>query len=238
MFTFGSVYAGIGGIDLGLERAGMTCSWQVEIDAYKQRVLAQHWRHVLRRADVAECGAHNLPQVDLIAGGFMCTDITGAGYGAGLDGDTRSGFTWRHLARLVREIRPRYVLVENAAELLHRGMGQVLGTFSQLGYDAEWSIVSACALGAPHTRERVFIVAYTHEEHGQEGVGRISIQQAIRRAGNQERTQSPWVESFTGVRGVANGVPARVDRLAGVGDAVVPAIGELIGRAILAREGL
>lgn len=166
--TFGSLFSGIGGIDLGLERAGMTCSWQVEIDEYATQVLAKHWPHVTRFRDVRDCGARNLSTVDVLAGGFPCQDISGAGRRAGITGE-RSGL-WTEFARIVRELQPRYVLVENVAALLYplrrngtiepAPIGRVLGDLASCGYDAQWQIISATAVGAPHLRERVFIVAY------------------------------------------------------------------------------
>lgn len=133
--TFISLFAGIGGIDLGLERAGMRCVAQVEIDDYATRVLAKHWPTVRRLRDVRSAGAHNLPRADVIAGGFPCQDISNAGRRAGIGGE-RSGL-WAEYARIVRELRPRYVLVENVAALLSRGVDRVLGDLAALGYDAE-----------------------------------------------------------------------------------------------------
>ena len=109
-FTFGSLFAGIGGLDLGLERAGMVCSWQVEIDEYCRRVLAKHWPDVERFEDVRECGAHNLEPIDLICGGFPCQphSVAGKRKGAADDRDL-----WPEYFRIVAELRPRYVLAEN-----------------------------------------------------------------------------------------------------------------------------
>src|SRR5262245_40776069 len=157
--TFGSLFAGIGGIDLGLERAGMRCAWQVEIDDYATKVLTKHWPDVPKFRDVRSVGAHNLPTVDLIAGGFPCQDISASGPRTGIDGE-RSGL-WREFARIIGELRPRYVLVENVADLIYRGIERVLGDLAGHGYDAEWEIIPACAFGAPHTRERMFILAYS-----------------------------------------------------------------------------
>lgn len=242
MLTFGSLFAGIGGIDLGLERAGMRCLWQVEIDDGAVRTLKRHWPSVLRRRDVYDCGAHNLPRVDVVGGGFMCTDISNAGPRTGLEGE-RSGGTWREYARIVRELRPRYILVENVAALLGRGMGEVLGTLSALGYDAEWSVLSACALGAPHTRERVFIVAYTHE------VSRLWWGKRERSRACPEGRYTPfrapdhvaayglgevarWWTDQSPVGRVADGVSRRLDRVGYLGNAVVPQAAELVGRYI------
>jgi DNA (cytosine-5)-methyltransferase 1 len=154
MLTVGSLFAGIGGIELGLERTGgFRTVWQVERDEFARRVLAKHWSDVRRHDDVRTFPAGDPDQwrCDLICGGFPCQDISLAGSGAGLAG-TRSGL-WFEYARIIRELRPRFVLVENVAALLTRGLGRVLGDLAEIGYDAEWSMLPACALGAPHTRQ-------------------------------------------------------------------------------------
>jgi DNA (cytosine-5)-methyltransferase 1 len=160
VLTVGSLFAGIGGIELGLERAGMRTVWQVEKDDFARRVLAKHWPDARRHDDVCTFppGDPDDWRCDLICGGFPCQDISFAGRGAGLAGK-RSGL-WSEFARIVGVLRPRYVLVENVAALLVRGMDAVLGTLASLGYDAEWHVIPAAAVGAPHLRERVFILAY------------------------------------------------------------------------------
>ena len=160
MFTFGSLFAGIGGFDLGLERAGMSCQWQVEIEDYPTKILEKHWPEVHRERDIKECSGENLEPVDLICGGFPCQDISVAGKGAGLAGE-RSGL-WYEMHRIIGDIKPRWVVVENVAALLHRGMDVVLRDLSAIGYDCEWHIISASAVGAPHRRERVWIIANSH----------------------------------------------------------------------------
>lgn len=156
--TFGSLFAGIGGFDLGFERAGMVCKWQVEIEDYANRVLAKHWPNVHRERDIRECGKLNLESVDVICGGFPCQDISYAGLGAGLDGE-RSGLFFEAI-RVVRELQPRIVVLENVAALLTRGLDRVLGTLAEIGYDAEWHCIPAAAVGAPHIRDRVFVIGY------------------------------------------------------------------------------
>jgi DNA (cytosine-5)-methyltransferase 1 len=156
--TFGSLFAGIGGFDLGFERAGMVCKWQVEIDDYATRVLEKHWPNVHRERDIRQSGKHNLQYVDVICGGFPCQDISYAGLGAGLDGE-RSGLFFEAV-RLVRELQPRIVVLENVAALLTRGLDRVLGTLAEIGFDAEWHCIPAAAIGAPHIRDRIFILAY------------------------------------------------------------------------------
>jgi DNA (cytosine-5)-methyltransferase 1 len=307
--TFGELFAGIGGFSLGLERAGMECKWQVEIDPYARAVLKKHWPEVPKHEDVRTFPPQGDYSVDLICGGFPCQDISLAGKGAGLAG-ARSGL-WYEFARIIGEIRPRYVLVENVAALATRGLDAVLGTLSTLGYDAEWHVIPASAVGAPHRRERVWIVAYAHgrqvhrlradardggtipserqrrEFRGGDGGEDVAYAEGIgRRAGlcqddakqdghqsgdrcgyvadapggRPQGNRSAWDEvsreslgsglashgSGDGVNGwwsvepnvgrVAHGVPSRVDRLRSLGNAVVPQVVEIIGRAILAHE--
>ena len=146
--TFISLFAGIGGIDLGLERAGMQCVTQVEIDDYATRVLEKHWPSVRRLRDVRSAGAHNLPRADVIAGGFPCQDISNDGRGAGIVNGTRSGL-WSEFRRIVRELRPSYVFVENVSALLHRGIDTVLGDLAALGFHAEWHCIPAADTETP-----------------------------------------------------------------------------------------
>ena len=158
------LFSGIGGFSLGLERTGgfETVAF-CEIEEFPRRVLAKHWPGVPCYHDVRELTAARLAAdgiaVDVICGGFPCQDISAAGKRAGIGVGTRSGL-WREFARLIGELRPRFVIVENVAELLRNGIGRVLGDLATLGYDAEWSDVSAEDIGAPHSRSRIWIVAY------------------------------------------------------------------------------
>lgn len=155
----GSLFSGIGGLELGLEWAGVgETQFQVEIDDYCRAVLAKHWPAVARFADIRTVGAHNLPPVDVLCGGFPCQDISNAGKRAGITG-ARSGL-WAEFARIIRELRPRYVVVENVGALLVRGLDTVLGDLAAAGYDAEWDVLSAADVGAPHLRRRVFLIAW------------------------------------------------------------------------------
>ena len=164
----GSLFSGIGGFDLGLERAGFHTSWFCEQDDYCTRVLNRHWPRVPVYPDVTTLTAGEVEPVDVLVGGFPCQDISLAGKGAGLEG-ARSGL-WSEYARLIGELRPRYVIVENVTALLGRGFGRVLGDLAALGFDAEWDCIPASAVGAPHRRDRVWIVAYPSGE-GLEGHG-------------------------------------------------------------------
>ncbi|RJQ10621.1 MAG: DNA (cytosine-5-)-methyltransferase [Bacillota bacterium] len=165
----GSLFAGIGGFDLGLEWAGMEVCWQVEIDPSCVEVLENHWSEVARYGDIRTLDPRDLGSVDLICGGFPCQPVSLAGRRRGQE-DER--WLWPEFARTVRVVRPRYVLVENVPGLLVRGMGEVLGDLAALGYDAEWDCIPAAAVGAPHLRYRVFIVAYTAGEQGDTEYGR------------------------------------------------------------------
>jgi DNA (cytosine-5)-methyltransferase 1 len=297
----GSLFAGIGGFDLGFERAGMRVSWQVEQDAYCRAVLARHFPDAARFGDVREVGIGNLAPVDLICGGFPCQDLSSAGKGAGLDG-ARSGL-WSEFARIVRELRPRYVVVENVPALLtgkgkrwDRGpIGRVLGDLAEARYDAEWACLSAREFGAPHLRKRVWIVAYPARDAEAGAAAESGSERQRARAGGQRsraedladtdterqprragalgspRRRQPADGSGAGanvpdadreqhegraqalggsagaelrdhwaaepsVGRVADGVPHRVDRLAALGNALVPQIAEWIGRRILDYE--
>jgi DNA (cytosine-5)-methyltransferase 1 len=254
--TFGSVFAGIGGMDLGLERAGMECRWQVEIDPFCRRVLAKHWPDVRRHDDVRTFPPDDSEswRVDLIAGGFPCQDVSNAGNKQGLSGE-RSGL-WREYHRILRHLRPRYVLIENVAALVVRGLDRVLADLASLGFDAEWSVLSACAMGAPHARERLFLVAhrngerwgcsgYCPERRHEVPAGCDHWQAAPR--GQTWAYVERWLKSIvsTGdgatdagdVCGVAHGVSRELDsrrrRLKACGNAVVPQVAEWIGRRII-----
>jgi DNA (cytosine-5)-methyltransferase 1 len=257
------LFSGIGGFSLGLKRAGgfRTVAY-CEIDPYCQQVLlARMSDGSLDTApictDVTKLdGEPWRGRVDLICGGFPCQDISVAGKMAGIDGE-RSGL-WREIARLVRQVRPSYVFVENVAALLVRGIGRVLGDLAACGYDAEWDVIPACAVGALHIRERVWILAYPRRQRVEEPQlqhadipGRPGYAEAaeaskgpdvadticfngwgnIRKRG-AEVTRSGWWETEPNVGRVANGVPARVDRLRALGNSVVPQVVEWIGRRI------
>jgi DNA (cytosine-5)-methyltransferase 1 len=299
------LFSGIGGFSLGLERTGgfKTVAF-CEIEPFPRRVLAKHWPEVPCYHDVRELTAERLATdgigVDVICGGFPCQDISVAGKGAGMAGE-RSGL-WSEFARLIGELQPRYAIVENVSALLSRGLADVLGDLAALGYDAEWHCIPASAVGAPHRRDRIWIIAHANGSEwrkdiasrrsvqwknglpqGQEGSGRFSSNsQAVAHANDQRELQSQgserneWGRAGNGgedvsdarstglplagsqphgtdgivsggmlassdwwltepdVGRVAHGVPSRVDRLKGLGNAVVPPIPELIGRAILA----
>jgi DNA (cytosine-5)-methyltransferase 1 len=190
--TFGSLFSGIGGLDLGLEWAGWECRWQVEIDPFCRAVLEKHWPHVWRWDDARtfpphadQFGRHGVEErhvesssasptfghdldrfrVDLLCGGFPCQPVSVAGRGQGRE-DAR--WLWPEFSRLVGLLEPRWVLVENVPGLRYVNGGaafaEVLSDLARLGYDAEWASVSAAEFGAPHLRYRVFVVASRRNE--------------------------------------------------------------------------
>jgi DNA (cytosine-5)-methyltransferase 1 len=334
MLTVLDLFSGIGGFSLGLERAGMKTIQFVEIDPFCRKVLKKHWPEVPQHDDIKTyTGTPGF--ADVICGGFPCQDLSYAGKGEGIEG-ARSGL-WKEYARLIGEVRPRFVIVENVSALLGRGLGVVLGALAALGYDAEWHCIPASAVGAPHRRDRVWILAHRNsnrlmggesrskghqgeaqsqplnggqvanargERFGEPGEGEFQQQgrtkaictsedvanaTSLRRDGHSEKSGSDGASSEEGrvreptgtredvsdasslrcdtrgaeqplsgsgahgasqlvIRGlpegsawgpepelgrVAYGVPDRVDRLKSLGNAVVPQIPELIGRAIL-----
>lgn len=172
MTTIGSLFSGIGGLELGLERAGVgRVIWQVEQDEFCRRVLAKHWPGADRSTvDVRYAGASTLVPVDVICGGFPCQDVSGAGRGAGLDG-ARSGLWWE-FRRVVAELRPSIVVVENVASGAKRWLCAVCGALQELGYRTRALGVAARDVGAPQRRERIFVVAYANGLRGVEPEGR------------------------------------------------------------------
>ena len=311
------LFSGIGGFSLGLERAGFQTVAFCENEPFCQQVLHKHWPDVPIYDDVRELSrgrldADGIAGIDVICGGFPCQDISVAGQGAGIEGE-RSGL-WSEFARLIGEIRPRYVIVENVSALLGRGLGTVLGDLAALGYDAEWHCIPASACGAPHRRDRVWILGYASEqrwEHWRNSAGRVALEenalekgkwkqgeyapyrssadvadttrqrfrktrpdiqrQAQRSAsrgdvpdaddihaqGQQRRRDDPIVRrehierqarlsrgagrhhdwaTEPAMGRVVDGLPDRVGQLKAYGNAVVPQIPEMIGRAILEAE--
>lgn len=155
----GSLFSGIGGLELGLEAHGHETIWHSEIDPHASKVLTRHW-DVPNLGDVAKVDWDDVESPDLLCGGFPCQDLSYAGKGAGIKEGTRSGL-WFEFARAIRDLRPRVCLVENVSALLARGVGIVLGDLAEAGYDARWFCLRASDVGAPHRRERLFLLAYS-----------------------------------------------------------------------------
>lgn len=154
----GSLFSGIGGIDLGFEMAGIETVWNCEIDEWCRDLLKKRFPNAKQYEDVKDINKLNVEPVDIISGGFPCQDISVAGKGEGLDGK-RSGL-WFEMHRIISELRPRFALIENVQLLTKRGGTRVLSDLAEIGYDAEWQIISAASVGARHLRKRLWIIAY------------------------------------------------------------------------------
>jgi len=282
------LFSGIGGFSLGLEAAGFETVAFCEIEPYCQKVLKRHWPEVpiyddVKQLTAARLAAEGIEEIEVICGGFPCQDLSYAGKRAGLAG-ARSGL-WREYARLIGELRPRFVIVENVPGLLTAGFGVVLGDLAARGYDAFWDCIPASAVGASHVRDRVWIVAHADKApcQGSRVSGRIP-QENANTNGNCSRPQN--VSYTDGARQLSEGVrdgqkeirrrrrdnlgtrdsdagkharalecfmgggpyglserldtlpklgetPFATKRLAALGNAVVPQIPYLIGRAIM-----
>ena len=300
---FGSLFSGIGGMDLGLERAGMLCKWQVEIDDYCQRVLTKHWPKVEKFREVRNVGKENLQTIDLIAGGFPCQPYSVAGKRKGA-ADNRN--LWPEFSRVIAELQPQYVIAENVLGIISSYIDTVLSDLEGQGYTIATFNLPAIAFDAPHRRERIFIVGYSEEfrrnevpvtfsgenrkskitprgsssnfpdpnerrlwndeesDRGRELSTIIGNDGANKSLADTDRTrksqpqrleqaQRGW--SINGGDGqitehnssnwtiepnvgrVAHGIPNRVHRLRGLGNAVVPQVAEWIGRRIMEFDG-
>lgn len=243
-----SLFAGIGGLELGFERAGMTVVGQVEIDPNCRRVLARHWPGVPRHDDVRTFtqwwDSEPRPTVDVVCGGFPCQPFSTAGRKHGT-ADERWGWPW--MADVVRAVRPRFVVGENVARLVRdaEAFGWILGDLHELGFDAEWSTITACSVGAPHVRRRLFLVAYPNSLNGQawlgpepgifagwQGWGAHALQRFDAHQGSW-RDRVDWSVETAGLDGRdADGSAPWLVKAGG--NAVVPQVSELIGRQIMA----
>ena len=295
--SVGSLFSGIGGLDLGLERAGMHVIWQSEIDPYASRVLAKHWPNTPNLGNVKEINWHDTPRPDVICGGYPCQPFSVAGRRKA-EADERHLFPW--VADAIRILRPRYAILENVTGHLSTGFGTVQAFLAEIGYDSRWDCIPAAAVGAPHLRDRVFIIAtpraeqsrpmadsndtgscdplrtrwnapwdggspFSHTDSNRQpgqpertqkmalGVSDPDLRKTGRRIGSQGQTQTDerqgsdlgrrvsgndsreWWPAEPPVGRVAHGIPSRMDRLRGLGNAVVPQVAEHIGRIVMAH---
>lgn len=246
------LFAGIGGFTLGLEAVGMQTVAFCEQDKYCKKVLAKHWPEVPIYDDVKKLTAERLASdgigVDIITGGFPCTDISRAGHPwlpvDGIEAE-RSGL-WYEFARIISEVRPRYAIVENVPNLLNGNngawMSDILGGLASFGYDSEWHCIPASALNAHHHRDRVFILSYPNGK----GLQGSSETGDFGGEGPRPRDQFitgrhriPWDgwQTEPNVGRVVNGLPHRAHRVRVLGNAIVPQIASMIGRAIWDNSG-
>ena len=228
------LFAGIGGFSLGLERAGMKTVAFCEFDKNAQKVLRKHWPKVPIHSDIKDLhGEEYKGTVDVITGGFPCQDLSSAGKKAGFEGERSSLYT--EMLRVVSTVRPKYVIFENVSALKSGDKGRWFAKFlydvAQIGYDAEWHCISASSVGAPHQRDRIWVVAYPHEAQLERGglSKRISEKHA-------QFSNTCWGKDKPGVVRTSDGIPNRAHRLNQLGNAVVPLIPFIIGTAILEME--
>jgi len=165
MVRIGSLFSGIGGFELGLERSipNSQTIWQVEQDKFCQSILRKHWSNAKIYDDVRIINKHNVAPIDILCGGFPCQDISIAGKGAGINEGKKSSLFWE-MHRIIDELRPRVAVLENVPAITFRGGQQVVGSLAEIGYDAEWIVISAEQFGSPHKRERWFCVAYPNSD--------------------------------------------------------------------------
>jgi DNA (cytosine-5)-methyltransferase 1 len=230
----GSLFSGVGGLDEGVERATSgRVLWQVEISAFCRRVLNRHWPGVPKHEDVRSVGATCLAPVDVIVGGFPCNDLSPANHrGAGLAGP-KSGL-WSEFLRIIDELGPASVLVENSADAWREWVPAVRRDLWRAGFASVPIHVAATELGAPHDRRRVFVVAHADRE-GQSTLA-VDAEVALVRALADAR-RSDWRQPPPRALGVADGLPDRMDRLRAAGNAVMPPMAWVAGRVLAETAG-
>jgi DNA (cytosine-5)-methyltransferase 1 len=234
--TFGSLFTGIGGLDLALEELGHECAWQVECDPYANAVLERHWPTVRRYLDVRDVNASNATRVDLVCGGFPCQPHSLAGKRRGTS-DAR--WLWPEFSRIIEELRPGAVFIENVPGLRTSGLRDVLADLVRLGFDAEWLTVGACAVGAPHSRQRLFLLAYS-SGFGLQARSREANEKRRRpevrlgAIGSDLQSEMRWIPP-SDVPRVDHGFPRQVDRIRLTGNAVVPAQAAFAWQSLVAR---
>ena len=240
----GSLFSGIGGFELGLERAipGAVTVWQCEQNNFCQQVLQKHWPGAKIYNDVRNIN-ETVEPVDILCGGFPCQDISVAGKQRGIEHDTRSGLWWE-MHRITRILQPRIIIMENVAAILSVGGRTVLGSLAEIGYDCEWTVILARQFGAPHIRKRWFAVAYPHSGNIKEHPGRgIQVEKKIQSSGFTGKDTGPGPNYWQGFPTQSpfhrrnDGVSHRVDRIKSLGNAIVPQCSEWVGRQIV-QSGL
>jgi DNA (cytosine-5)-methyltransferase 1 len=203
VITVGSLFSGIGGLDLGLERAGMVVKWQSEIDPYACKVLNKHWPDVPNLGDIKTINWKETEKVDVICGGYPCQPFSQAGRRRGKE-DKRHLWPWVRDA--ISELRPRYAILENVRGHLSMGGLSVVSELTAIGYDCEWRIISAASLGANHKRDRIFIVAYADGDNSTDGGQRTVIQSENSSWGNDRGRGNTWQIGLGGSGEVTNGL--------------------------------
>lgn len=285
MIKVGSLFSGIGGMEIGLSRAipNAVPVWFCEKEDYPRSILRKHWPGVPIYDNVKNINKSNVESIDILTGGFPCQSISLCGNMRGLQDDEKSGL-WREMWRIIRDLRPRIVIMENVANVIHLGGTDVVGSLAEIGYCVEWEIVSAEQMGAPHLRRRWFAVAYPDGvglqkartefkttgsiKHRKldtfdsksfgivtdpDGVGSVKTLHkgvtSFDRSGSDILRRGPsfdtknenyWTQNPNPKPTICrldDGIPDRVARLKALGNAIVPACSEYVGRCVV-QSGL
>ena len=223
--THGSLFSGIGAFDLGAELNGIETIWNCEIEQYPRNLLQKRFKNTIQYNDIKEM--QNPKYVDIISGGFPCQNISIAGRQEGVDG-VKSGL-WREMWRICREVKPRYVIIENSNAILNRGFEHILEAFAEIGYNAEWQCLQGYQFGTPQRRRRMYAVFYTPSKRDRLEKGQIFT-------GWNKPIYTDWRNTKDRVYGVVDDVSHRVDRHRTLGNAVMPVISDYIFKCIIARE--
>lgn len=236
------LFSGIGGFSLGLERAGMQTVAFCEIEEFPRQVLKKHWPDVPIFEDVRKLKGDQLGTIDVICGGFPCQDISGSGQQKGFEGKRSS--LYREMLRLISECRPKYSIFENVTNLLTGENGRWFSKFlydlAEIGQDAEWHCIPASEFGATHHRDRVWIIAYPNGTNAQG----FNFQKPLCAYSEESRRRefTRTINAFISADAYINWrrnndeISREMDRLKALGNAVVPQIPEIIGRAIMEVE--
>jgi DNA (cytosine-5)-methyltransferase 1 len=237
MLTFGSLFSGIGGFDLGFERAGLRCVWQVEKDEFCRRVLRKHWPSVPQWDDVTTFDGEGFERPDVIIGGFPCKQTSRAaairGNRIGLRGNDSK--LWYEMRRIIQRMQPRYVAVENPES---DWLTEVETDLAKAGYSVSRTPISAADVGAPHIRGRMFLLAHANQPGLAVTRSQKSSQaKCLTRAAPQ---RNPWLSSFAGLLRVDDGISPTMDRrkrIIALGNAVVPQVAEVVAKRLLEIAG-
>lgn len=229
--THGSLFSGIGGFDLGFERAGFKTLWQVEIDPYCQAVLQRHWPDVPRIADIKTFMPTNWPRPAILTGGFPCQPVSLAGQRRA-QADAR--WLWPEMCRVINEIKPTWVVAENVPGLLSMGYEQVCADLESEGYEVGTVEIPACAVGHPHRRNRLWILAHTTCLRMVEGRAEECRTETRQPVPSSLVPHESWPTIAHQLCRVDNGVSHRVHRGTALGNAIVPQIAEEIAWMIRA----
>lgn len=254
----GSLFSGVGGIELGFEREGFTTKWFVENEPYAAAVLKKRFPEAKVYGDITEIDFTSIQRVDILTGGFPCQPWSKAGKQKGVE-DER--WLWPLFKEAIRILRPKYALIENVPGLAQGGgLHYVLADLAALGYDAEWYVIPASAVGAPHKRERIFIISYINRERFLDGQ---TEEQSVERESSQHETKpgttttdsscsglererktiavtnttlAGWWATEPNLVRMVHGLPNRAHRIKCLGNAVVPQVAQAVAKAIKEAE--